>query len=474
MDNNKPIRVRFAPSPSGYLHLGGARTALFNYLFAKKRNGKFILRIEDTDLSRSSDDSIKTILTSLSWLGLSWDEGVDLDLNSFGPHGEYRQSKRLEIYKKYALDFIDKGLAYYDFSTDDCDTMSSDRSLPIDIAKARVDAGESATIRFKAPTNVDITFYDEILGKNTVNSDTLKDFVILRSNGMPMYNFACVIDDYLMEISHVIRANEHLSNTPKQILIYKALGVKPPTYAHASLIMRINDLGEKVKLSKRDGAVGVEEFKDGGYLPEALINFLALLGWSSPKTNQEIISLKEMTELFSLKRINPAPAVFDQAKLDWMNGYYIRNTNDHSLWNLIKSDLNGFLIPVDNNFIEKSLSLFKISSSTLKDLKKHFELLKSAFPTIDKEGADVLKWDNSSLVLKAFREEILKLNKPSLESSDLDLITKNITLSTGVKGKELFWPFRVALIGSAHGPELKTFVSLITSQEIINRIDNVI
>lgn len=474
MDNNKPIRVRFAPSPSGYLHLGGARTALFNYLFAKKRNGKFILRIEDTDLSRSSDDSIKTILNSLSWLGLSWDEGVDLNLNSFGPHGEYRQSKRLDIYKKYALDFVDKGLAYYDFSTDDCDTMSSDRNLSIDTAKARIAGGESATIRFKVPTNVDITFYDEILGKNTVNSDTLKDFVILRSNGMPMYNFACVIDDYLMEISHVIRANEHLSNTPKQILIYKALGVKPPTYAHASLITRINEQGEKVKLSKRDGAVGVEEFKDGGYLPEALINFLALLGWSSPKTNQEIISLKEMMELFSLKRINPSPAVFDQTKLDWMNGYYIRNTNNSVLWELINSDLNGFLVPVDKAFIDKALSLFKISSSTLQELKSHFKLLKSDYPTVDKEGEEVLRWDNSLLALKAFKEEILKINKPILDSSDLDIITKNITLSTGLKGKELFWPFRVALIGSAHGPELKIFISLITSKEIIKRIDNVL
>lgn len=280
------VRVRFAPSPTGYLHIGGARTALFNWLFARKMGGKLILRIEDTDIERLKEDSVSQILTSLKWLGINWDEGPEVG----GEYGPYYQSERFDIYKKYAQQLLDEGKAYYCFcTTEDLAAQREKqraakqpfryartcRDIPAEEAKARIAAGEPYSIRIKIPAEGSITVHDLIHGEVTFNMDQFDDFVIVKSNGIPTYNFAVCVDDHLMGMTHVLRAEEHLSNTPKQLLVYEALGWEPPKFGHMPMILAM----DRSKLSKRHGATSVEEFRSQGYLPEAIINYLTLLGW---------------------------------------------------------------------------------------------------------------------------------------------------------------------------------------------------
>ncbi len=323
------IRVRFAPSPTGYLHIGGARTALFNWLFAHKMGGKLVLRIEDTDTERLKEDSVSQILTSLRWLGLNWDEGPEVG----GDCGPYYQSERLEIYTKYAQQLLDEGKAYYCFCTSaDLEAEREKqraakqpfryartcRDIPYEEAKARVAAGEPHSVRVKIPLEGSITVHDLIHGDVTFNMDQFDDFVIVKSNGMPTYNFAVVVDDHLMRMSHVLRAEEHLSNTPKQLLIYEALGWEPPKFGHMPMILA----PDRSKLSKRHGATSVEEFRSQGYLAEAIVNYLTLLGWG-PGDEREVFSLEETVKLFELEQMSKKAAVYDTKKLTWMNGQYL-------------------------------------------------------------------------------------------------------------------------------------------------------
>jgi len=323
------IRVRFAPSPTEFIHVGNARTALFNFLFARHNNGTFILRIEDTDIERHSEEAVNVIYEALKWMGLNWDEGPDVG----GEYGPYRQSERLDIYKKYFEELKGKGLVYECFCTpEELDTMRKEqleRGEPprytgkcrdlTEEEKERLRAeGRKPVLRFKVPEDRIISFNDLIKEEIEIHSKQLGgDFVIVRSNGMPVYNFVVVIDDALMKISHVIRGEDHISNTPKQILLHEALGFPVPQFAHLPMILGT----DRSKLSKRHGSTSVKEFRDKGYLSEAFTNFLSLLGWY-PKDGKENLSMEELIERFDIKDVNSAPAVFDTTKLNWMNQVY--------------------------------------------------------------------------------------------------------------------------------------------------------
>ncbi|MCK4409590.1 MAG: glutamate--tRNA ligase, partial [Candidatus Eisenbacteria sp.] len=323
------IRVRFAPSPTGHLHVGGARTALFNWLFARREGGKFIVRIEDTDRARSTEESERAVLEDLAWLGLTWDEGPGID----GGHGPYRQSERLDIYREHAERLLAESKAFHCYCTDEeleekRKKALAEGSVPqydgacrdlTDTERRQLeDGGRSPVVRFRAPLQ-DVAVSDLVRGAIVFKKEMLGDFIILRSDGRPTYNFAVVVDDALMEISHVIRAEEHLPNTMRQVLIYEALGYELPVFAHVSLIVD----KDRSKLSKRRGATSVAEFRDQGYLPGGLINYLALLGWSPPD-GEEVMSVAELAEKFELERVSPSPAAFDEDKLNWVNSHHLR------------------------------------------------------------------------------------------------------------------------------------------------------
>ncbi|UCF37972.1 MAG: glutamate--tRNA ligase, partial [Acidobacteriota bacterium] len=318
------IRVRFAPSPTGFLHVGGARTALFNWLFARQNQGTFILRIEDTDVKRSDEDMVQGILEGLTWLGLDWDEGP------------YFQSQRLDHYTATADRLLAAGYAYRDFSEANrgSDAHLEFRDLPEAEVQKRLTSGESFAVRFKTPKGQKVSFIDLVFGEVTVETDNVEDFVILRSDGYPTYHLSVVVDDTEMGITHVVRGADHLSNTSKHALLYGALGAELPTYVHLPLILGL----DKKRLSKRHGATSVTEYRDSGFLPEALFNYLALLGWS-PGDDSEFLSVSELTERFSLERINKANAVFDPAKLDWMNKRYISSFPAEDLAPYIQQEL---------------------------------------------------------------------------------------------------------------------------------------
>src|SRR4051794_37138621 len=324
------MRVRFAPSPTGQLHVGNARTALFNWLLARGSGGAFILRIEDTDVERSTRESEEAIVRDLRWLGLDWDEGPDVG----GAHGPYRQSERLHLYQSYAQELLSADSAYYCFcSTAQLDAERQEalaagrparyagtcRRLPRDQALARMEAGERPAIRFRVPEERDVVFTDAVRGDVRFQTDVIGDPIIVRADGTPAYNFAVVVDDALMEVTHVVRGEDHISNTPRQILLYEALGFAPPVFAHLSLVMG----PDHSPLSRRQGATSVAEFRAKGYLPEALVNYLALIGWS-PGGGDELLPIDELARRFSLEAVGHSAGVFDEEKLAWVNRHYLK------------------------------------------------------------------------------------------------------------------------------------------------------
>ena len=346
------VRLRFAPSPTGYLHIGGLRTALYNYLYAKQNGGKFLLRIEDTDRTRYVEGAIENLIHELKWSGVEADEGVCLDENDniteIGDCGPYIQSERVEkgIYNKYAEELIEKGYAYYCFcSKERLDDIKNQqkadgkiprydglcRGISIEDAKKRIANGENYVIRLKLPENRDIVFEDVIKGKITINTNDMDDQVLIKADGFPTYHFAVVVDDHLMGITHIVRGDEWISSTPKHIYLYEALGFEKPTFVHLPTVL--NKSGKK--LSKRNDDASVEDFRLKGYLPEALVNYLALVGWS-PESNEEILSLDEMVKQFSFERVSKSGGVFDVDKLDWVNAQYIRKMEVSELAKLVK------------------------------------------------------------------------------------------------------------------------------------------
>jgi nondiscriminating glutamyl-tRNA synthetase len=486
---SKKVRVRFAPSPTGYLHVGGARTALYNYLFAKHNNGEFILRVEDTDLERSTEESMRMQIKDLKWLNILWDEGPNPDtLVDVGPHGPYRQSQRKEIYMQHAHKLIEQGRAYYDFRTDaeleaikeakiaagkpaQMDTPKD--IVPVEEARRRLAAGEQAAIRFRVKEVRDYVLHDMVRGDVTFPSDMIGDFVCIRSNGMPVYNFCCAIDDALMGITHVFRAEEHLSNTLRQMMLYEAFGYELPKFGHLSFILG----PDKQKLSKRHGATSCHDYMERGYLPEALNNFVLLSGWSSP-TGEEIMSREEQIRHFTSDRFNAAAAVFDTVKLEWMNSQYLRALPHEELWKRIEPFLSkaGLSLPMasDPEWRDHALAAFKVKMTTLADAATLFLPLDDSKFAIGEDAKEVFTWAESKKVWGVWKDLLLAHSTDRISEAEFAAMENRVKELAGVKGKTLFQPIRVAIIGQPHGTELKQLVPLMTKASLISRVEKVL
>eukprot|EP00884_Botryococcus_braunii_P019045 jgi/Botrbrau1/5824/Bobra.0366s0009.1 len=471
-------RVRFAPSPTGNLHVGGARTALFNWLYAKKVGGKFILRIEDTDTARSTRESEAAVLRDLTWLGIEWDEGPEKE----GPYGPYRQSERTAIYKQYVDQLVEKGLAYPCFCTDDEITAMKEeaerRGIPPIYrgkwAKAspqeveeEMKKGTPYCYRFRVPLDRDVVVRDVVRGEVRFNTAAVGDFVILRSNGLPVYNFCVAIDDALMRVTHVLRAEEHLPNTLRQVLIYEAIGASAPVFGHMSLILA----PDKSKLSKRHGATSVGEFREQGFLPQAMINYLSLLGWNDG-TEKEIYQVEELQEAFNLDRITKSPAVFDKTKLGWMNGQHVRSLPEDQLLPLLTSawQNSGLLAKPDSPFVRAALHVCQHSLELVTDADRDLRAVLS-YPLQETlasdKAADVLA-DNfeqiATAVLQAYDSG--ELGKAASEGNDaFKAWAKALGKEQSRKGKRLFMPLRIALTGSMQGPEVGEVLHLLSLED---------
>lgn len=464
------IRVRFAPSPTGYLHVGGARTALFNYLFARHHGGKFILRIEDTDIARSEKIFEENLMKTLRWLGLNWDEGPDIG----GPFGPYRQSERLHIYREYAEKLISLGKAYEVYAYPEeiekiREQLLSQDEAPhytreffesfatIERKKEYEHKGLKPAIYFSMPRK---TMVHEDLVKGTVvfSEGSVGDFAILRSNGVPTYNFACVVDDMLMQITHVIRGDDHLPNTVKQLAMYEAFGVVPPRIGHVSTILG----PDGKKLSKRHGATSIEEFRAQGYLPEAVVNYLALLGWSSPDA-KEVMPMDEMISKFSIDRLSKNPAIFDPVKLNWMNGHYIRTTNQEQLVQLISPFLENWnFTPKNSKWLGEVLQTVKDRMHTLKD----FQVAADFF--FVRPQVKISVDQNVKETLMACAEKLE--NSSNCDRNCIVDLIRSIVKSRKINAKEFYTDLRYLLTGKNEGPELVDIVYLLGTNETAARI----
>ncbi|WP_456342464.1 glutamate--tRNA ligase [Thermovibrio sp.] len=476
------VRVRFAPSPTGFMHVGNARTALFNYLFARHHGGDFVLRIEDTDTERHSEEAVKVIYEALRWMGLDWDEGPDKG----GPYGPYRQSERLDIYREFIEKLKEKGLVYECYCTQqELDQMRKEqleRGEPprytgkcrhlTEEEKARLRAeGRKPVLRFKVPEDRVIRFKDLVKGEIEINSRQLGgDFVIVRSNGMPVYNFVVVVDDALMKITHVIRGEDHISNTPKQILLYEALGFETPQFAHLPMILG----PDRSKLSKRHGSTSVKEFREKGYLPEAFTNFLALLGWY-PKDGKEILSLEELIERFDIKDVNSAPAVFDTTKLNWMNQVYIRSYPIDKLTELVIPYLEkaGFdLSAFDRKWLERVVEVSREYFTVLSDAPHYMEVfLKDDFEVEEDAKGFISENPDRLRVIELFYGK-LKAFEGELTEEAFKKLVKEVGKELGVKGKNLFMPIRIGLTGKMSGVELPVLAELLGKERVLRRLEN--
>ena len=462
------LRVRFAPSPTGMLHVGNARTALFNWLLSRGRGGAFVLRIEDTDVERSTAASESSILRDLRWLGLDWDEGPDVG----GSYGPYRQSERLESYRATARDFLASGRAYYCFCSPE--TLDADRkaalaagSAPKYVGRCRTLArdevalrrahGEAAAIRFRVPESRDVTFQDEVRGDVTFSTDVIGDPVIVRSDGHPAYNFAVVVDDIAMAITHVIRGEDHISNTPRQVLLYEALGATPPTFAHLSLVLG----PDHAPLSKRHGATSVSEFRDRGYLPEALVNYLALLGWS-PGENIELMAMQQMAPRFDLRSVSHSAAVFDVPKLAWMNRHYMKEMPVDRLADLARPYFERAVILQPSNDSSRALheTLLSIGVGSVDRLEEMPDRVRTIVEWDEARAAELTKAEpEGARVVAAFADAVRDAGPLTRES--FRACAAQARSVVGLKGRALFHPIRVALTGADSGPELDLIVPAI-------------
>ena len=480
------VRLRFAPSPTGYLHIGGLRTALYNYLYAKQNGGKFLLRIEDTDRTRYVEGAIENLIHELKWAGVEADEGVCLDENGkiteVGECGPYIQSERVEkgIYNKYAEELIERGYAYYCFCSkerlDDVkNQQKADGKIPrydglcrgvsIEDAKKRIANGESYVIRLKLPENRDIVFEDIIKGRITINTNDMDDQVLIKADGFPTYHFAVVVDDHLMGITHIVRGDEWISSTPKHIYLYEALGFEKPIFVHLPTVL--NKSGKK--LSKRNDDASVEDFRLKGYLPEALINYLALVGWS-PESNEEILSLDEMVKQFSFDRVSKSGGVFDVDKLDWVNAQYIRKMEVSELAKLVKPYLvkAGF---IKEDICEKRLELItKTFQESISRLPEIVEQSRFLFEDVAVEP-DALKMRNVEhieILKEKMKEELSQIEEMDEETAKGFM--KKVQKASGFKGKDLYMPVRALLTGQVHGPELSNILEILGKGEILRRL----
>jgi len=480
------IRVRYAPSPTGHLHIGNARTALFNYLYARNNGGKFIIRIEDTDKKRNIAGGEESQLKYLTWLGIDWDESVDKD-GGFGP---YRQSERNDIYEKFYKELMEKGHAYKCYCTEE--ELEADREAqmakgetpiysgrcrhltPEDQAKLEAE-GRQPSIRFAVPKGKVYTFNDMVKGEVSFESDGIGDHVIVKKDGTPTYNFAVTIDDHLMEISHVLRGDDHISNTPKQLMIYDALGWEPPIFGHMTLI--VNE--SRKKLSKRDESIiqFIEQYEELGFLPEALFNFIALLGWS-PSGEEEIYSKNEFIQIFDANRLSKSPALFDKQKLTWMNNQYMKKIDidrlvNISLPHLVKAGrVKEDMTEEETKWVTSLIALYQEKMSfgaEIVDLSEIFFKEELAF---EEEAKAILEEEQVPEVLSAFLNEIDSLSE--FKADEIKAAMKTVQKSTGHKGKKLFMPIRAAITGQTHGPDLPQTIELFGKEKVKNRLSNIL
>ncbi len=458
-------RVRFAPSPTGQLHIGNARTAILNWLFAKHSGGTFILRVEDTDMERSTKASEASILQDLRWLGLHWDEGPDVG----GKFGPYRQSERLAIYHQHAAQLIAKSHAYHCYCTPaELETRRESamkagqpprydgrcKHLSPNERMAKEKAGAKPVVRFIMPER-DITFSDLAKGAITFPPDAIGDFVILRSDGVPTYNYAAVVDDHLMQITHIIRGDDHVGNTPKQIMLYEAFGWALPEFCHIPMILG----PDRERLSKRHGATSVDDYAAKGYLPDALVNFLSLLSWSSA-SGEEILSRQRLIEEFSFNRLSSSAAIFDVVKLNWMNSVYIRNLSPDALTQACLPYLqkSGYALP-DHATLQKMIRLVHDSLEYLSQISE-----KLAFFFADEirinDGA-AIGMSQTEAAEKIYWSFLRQLDKYDMLNGDaFRQIMKTVNKETGIMGRDLWMPIRIALTGEMHGPDLAMIVEI--------------
>lgn len=467
------VRVRFAPSPTGYVHVGNARTALFNWLFARNHGGVYVLRIEDTDAERSKPEYERQLMDDLRWFGLDWDEGPDRG----GGVGPYRQSERSAIYAEYAEKLIAQGDAYYCFcSAEQLEAERQEelkagrqprysgrcRKLAAEEVLRRRGAGEPAAVRLKI---VESSFFwhDRVHGPTSISSDVVGDPILVRSEGLPAYNYAVVIDDHLMQISHVIRGDDHISNTPRQLALYRALGWEPPEFAHLSTILG----ADRTRLSKRHGATSMESFREMGVLPEALRNYLALLGWSPADGKTEILSPEELVAQFSLDHITKSPAVFDNDKLNWLNRHYMKQCAPRRLAELALPYLQAAglvgALPGSDIFawVERVLDAVMKNVSLLSELPSATNIIFEFDPqqaVATPEFQELLASPAAVEVLKAFIPKVLA--EGTLTYQRFREITKAVQKETGKKGKDLFHPVRMAVTGAGSGPELEKLIPI--------------
>ena len=475
------VRVRYAPSPTGHLHIGGARTALFNYLYAKHHGGDFIFRLEDTDIERNIEGGEASQLDNLAWLGIIPDESP---LNPNPKYAPYRQMERLDIYRKYVNELIEKGYAYKCFCTPEELDAEHERQTQQGLApkynrkccylseeeiKAKEEAGIPYTIRVKVPAKKTYKFNDMIRGHVSFESEDIGDWVLIKANGIPTYNFAVVIDDHTMEISHVFRGEEHLSNTPKQLMIYEMLGWEAPTYGHMTLIVNEN----RKKLSKRDETIMqfVSQYKEEGYLPDAMFNFMALLGWS-PEGEQEIFDHKGLIEAFSETRLSKSPSMFDKNKLTWVNNRYIK---DRSLDEVVALCLPYLQEAYDlsdksDEWIRKLINVYHEQLSYGKEIVSLVSLFFEDELHLDEEATEFMKDESIPNTLAVFKSKLEALSEEEFTKENIQACVKATQKEAGVKGKMLFMPLRIATTGVMHGPDLSSSIMLLGKEKVLSRL----
>lgn len=473
------IRVRFAPSPTGALHIGGARTALFNWLYARKMGGSFILRIEDTDSERSTGESTDGILQGLTWLGIDWDEGPDIG----GPYGPYRQSQRIHIYQRYLEALIHSGKAYYCFcSNQDLGNERAQaqkdgayyrysrrcRDLDDETVQNRLRAGQPAVVRLKVPDYGVTRVCDLIRGEVDFENSLMDDFIIAKSDGWPTYNFAAVVDDHTMAITHVIRAEEHLSNTPRQVLIYEALGLPLPQFAHVSMILA----PDRSKLSKRHGATSVQEFRDLGYLPEALLNYLALLGWSSG-TDQDIWSVDDIVPLFEFDRVSRSAAVYDIDKLTWMNGRYIGKATPQFLAGQLSQNprVKRWVHDFGPDYLVQVIEVLQTRVKRIPEIIENGSYFFEDVTGYDEQGVKKHFGKPNINQLLGMSLDILSAGH-EFTADALESGLREAARRGGFKAGEIIHPLRLALTGRSSSPGIFEVAVLLGRERCIARVQD--
>jgi glutamyl-tRNA synthetase len=470
------VRVRFAPSPTGFLHVGGLRTALYNYLYARHHGGAFILRVEDTDRSRYVEGAVENLIATLRWAGLEYDEGPDRP----GTAGPYIQSERIHLYREHADRLLTEGKAYYAFDTpEELEAMRKEQErmrippkydrralrLTADEVRSKLEAGEPAVVRMKVPESETIAFEDVIRGRVEFSSDRIDDQVLLKSDGYPTYHLANVVDDHTMGITHIIRGEEWLSSTPKHVLLYRYFGWEPPAFAHLPLLLN----PDRSKLSKRQGDVAVEDYRAKGFFPEALVNFVALLGWN-PGDERELFSLEELVREFTLERVGKSGAVFNLDKLNWMNTQYVRRTSGGDLLAMLRPALEkaGFAVQSDD-YIRRAIDLMRDRVDRVEDFVTFSPYL-FADPAAYDDGARKKYWTGDTPALLRSVMAALETAE-SFDHAAIEEAVRRTAESAGVSASKLIHPLRLAVSGMAIGPGLFELMSLLGRETCLRRID---